>query len=218
MITRLTGILERLDGQLAEIAVPQTGLTYEVIVPGYLTPTLLGKLGEQVTLTTRHHLEGQGQGTSFIPRLLGFGSPADRAFFEVFTSVKGLGPKKSMKALAQPPAAVASAIARRDVKWLQELPEIGKRLAETIIAELSGKIERFAGEAVMAEAAGRSPQVQGKPVRRAGPTGDAIATLVALGDTPEAAERRVERALKSSPELADAGAIVAAALAGVVGE
>src|SRR5712671_6350629 len=89
------------------------------------------------------YLEGQGQGTSFVPRVLGFATPREREFFELFTTVKGLGNKRALRALAREPVEIAGAIAEKNTRALQELPEIGKRLAETVIAELTGKVEKF---------------------------------------------------------------------------
>ena len=38
---------------------------------------------------------------------------------------------------------IAAAIAEKDIDLLKSLPEIGKRTAETIVAELHGKVDRF---------------------------------------------------------------------------
>ena len=100
-----------------------------------------GGLGVRMSFHTLQYLEAQGQGTSFIPRTIGFGSRREREFFELFTSVKGLGNKRATRALAEEPALIAQGIAARDVKALQRLPEIGKKLAETIILELRDKIQ-----------------------------------------------------------------------------
>ena len=145
MITRIRGELAELTEQSALIHVE--ALTYELLVPAADVPTLLSKIGMPVEFFTLHYLEGQSQGSSFIPRLIGFSSEQDRAFFVLFTTVKGIGNRKALRALVRPFMETATAIANRDTSALTSMPEIGKRSAETIIAELHGKVDVFALEA-----------------------------------------------------------------------
>lgn len=193
MISRLTGTLIEVTDGKAEMAC-HPAITLEILLPAYLSAELAPVVGQEVTLRTRVLLESQGQGTSFIPRVLGFRAAQDLRFFELFTSVKGVGPKKALRALAEPPEVVASAIAARDTKALTKLPEIGKRLAETMVAELHGKVDPF----VLPGAAG---QIEAAPGAGAGPSNlspvetDAVAALVALGESAPEAERRVTRAM-----------------------
>lgn len=150
MITRLTGTLESLDKHGAVIApVGQAGVGFEILLPGYLTDFLLtgggptGLIGRVVTLCTLNYLESQNQGASFVPRLIGFGSAQERSFFELLTSVKGLGNRRGLRALAMEPGMIARAIVERDTRVLQKLPEIGPKLAESIVHELKSKAEPF---------------------------------------------------------------------------
>lgn len=216
MIRAITGQLSAIDPgppAAALIQPPGSGLTYEVLLPGYLAERLECQVGQAVELQTRDQLETVGNGSSFIPRLIGFGSPLERAFFERFTAVKGLGTKKALKALIVEPPAVAAAISRRDAKELTSLPEIGKRLAETIIAELHGKIEGFLTEQETASLnAGAIGAIEHKSRPKAAM--EAIATLQALGDVKAEAERKVDAVLAAQPALAgsaSADAIIAAA-------
>ncbi|MFI4898548.1 MAG: Holliday junction branch migration protein RuvA [Phycisphaerales bacterium JB059] len=193
MIRRITGRLEGATETACEISVEATGLTYEVLLPRYLCEETLSRTGETVTLHTRQHLEAQGQGTSFIPRLIGFEAPADRAFFELLTSVKGLGARKALRALAIEPAQIARAIAARDAKALQKLPEIGKRLAETIIVELHGKVDAYLTPDETA--ALNDASIELRPAPSLPPAAEeAVSALMALGEHRESAERKVERA------------------------
>lgn len=191
MIRSLTGTLVDVEQQTAIFrpgSGPASAFEIEVLVPAYWAPRLLTRLGESVTAYCRVHLESQNQGSSFIPRLLGFPTAHDRAFFEVFTSVKGLGQRRAMRAMASPPGEIAGWIASRNAKSLQTLPEIGKRLAETVIAELHGKIDPYitAGSAIEASPVAVAP---------GGPGEDAVAALIALGQQRADAERRVGRVL-----------------------
>ncbi len=204
MIRKIAGRLEAVEGLGVLIALPGTGLTYEVLVPAYLGERLIERIGRDVELVTLEYLEGQGQGASFIPRIVGFGAAHDRRFYELLTTVKGMGNRKALKALAIEPSAFARAVAERDARALQQLPEIGKRMAETVIAELTGKVDAF----VSYEGVEIKPRAA---LPATGPSMEAIATLVALGEVRTEAERLVERAIARDAKLATAEAIVAAA-------
>ncbi|WP_432798985.1 Holliday junction branch migration protein RuvA [Poriferisphaera sp. WC338] len=142
MIARIEGILEGLDGQAALLNVGG-GMVYEVLLPAFAVNRLGGQIGERVKLSTLHYLESQGQGSTFLPRLAGFLSEQDKAFYELFTTVKGIGNRKALRAMALASEQLAGAIADRDTSTLQSLPEIGKRTAETIVVSLKGKVDDF---------------------------------------------------------------------------
>lgn len=208
MITRLTGTLESIDGLDATVR-PEaggSGLTYLVLVPAYLAERLRPQIGRPVTLHTIHYLESQGQGSSYIPRLIGFLSAADRRFFELLTTVDGFGNRKALRSLAQEPANIARAILAADAPWLSQLPEIGKKTAEKVILELKGKVGSFltAEEVAGLESASTS---EGSPDAIA----EAISALVALGETRADAERKVRAALARNKGLETSDQIVAAA-------
>lgn len=148
MLARLTGILDSLAANTA-LLTPEgaPGIAYELLLPAYLAEKLAASSAahsqEQLTLHTLQYLESQNQGASFIPRLLGFSSAHEREFFELLTTVKGLGNKRALRAMAMEPHAIARAIAERDARFLQTLPEIGPKLAELIVHELKSKVDRF---------------------------------------------------------------------------
>ncbi|MBA3008760.1 MAG: Holliday junction DNA helicase RuvA [Proteobacteria bacterium] len=79
------------------------------------------------------------------PVLIGFGSPEDKEFFQLFISVSAVGPMKAVKALTRPVTVIANAIEEKDVSFLSQLSGIGKRTAEKIIATLHGKVTAFLG-------------------------------------------------------------------------
>ncbi len=215
MIRALFGTLTALDPitRAALVRIEQAGIEYEVLLPAYLADRLASaEMGSPVSLRTHHVLETATQGASYVPRLMGFGSESERRFFEVFTTVKGVGARKALKAMARPPGEIAAAIAAKDAKALTALPEIGKRLAETIIAELSGKVDAFVDPGV----GGAMVETKGAGLARApGAVGDAIATLIALGESPADAERRIEAAVaRLGGDEHGAEALVQAALGG----
>ncbi len=121
----------------------------ELLVTAGDVPRLEGLVGGEVTFHTVFYLEGDASGGNLTPRLIGFADEQDRGFFQTFITVKGIGPRKALRALAVPASEVAAAIEAKDVKALIKLPQVGKRAAETIIAELAGKVGRFVGDAAM---------------------------------------------------------------------
>jgi Holliday junction DNA helicase RuvA len=209
MITRISGTLESIEGSEA-IVRPEGGLSYQVLLPAFLVEPLRKQIGKPVQLHTLEYLEGQGQGSSFIPRLIGFATPQERRFFDLLTSVDGFGNRKALRALAQEPAIIARAIAGSDAGWLSQLPEIGKKTAEKVILELKGKVQPFltAGEIRGLDSASRAQSP------RSGEAEEAIAALAALGETRADAERMVRTALTRNPGIKTADEIVAAAYGG----
>ena len=195
MITRIRGELVELTERSALLLVE--AITYELFVPAANVPELLRKIGQPIEFFTLHYFEGQSQGSSFLPRLIGFSSERERAFFELFTTVKGIGNRKALRALVRPFAETATAIANRDTKALTEMPEIGKRSAETIIAELHGKVDVFVGEIAS------TIEVTMPPFSE-----DAILMLVQLGETKRDAKRLVQLAFGTNPEINTADQLV----------
>ena len=216
MITQLSGTLTAIEDGAAHVQCGE--LTYEVLVPAADTMALAARIGQPVRFHTLHYLEGQGQGSSFWPRLIGFQHASDRAFFELFTTVKGIGNRKALRALQLPFAQVAEAIAARDHALLQSLPEIGKRTAEAICVELKGRVDPFVrGLGAPAGAAPGKPAARG-PVTAEGKllsaARDAVEVLAQLGHPKPAARDMVERVLarEDLPKDATPDAIVELAL------
>jgi Holliday junction DNA helicase RuvA len=142
MIARITGQLVDLQSDTAFIeATP--GIVHEVLLPAFVTQRLAPSLSKTVTLHTLHFLEGQNQGAMFLPRLAGFLTPADKAFYQLMTTVKGIGHRRALRALVLPTDQLAMAIADRDIKLLQTMPEVGKKTAETIALTLRDKVDEF---------------------------------------------------------------------------
>ncbi|MFZ4573049.1 MAG: Holliday junction branch migration protein RuvA [Phycisphaerales bacterium] len=190
MITAIAGRLESV-GESSAVLRPCEAIAIEVLLPAYLVEKMAGRTGQQVSFTTLAYLEGQGQGTSFIPRLIGFERASDRAFFELFTTVKGIGNRRALRAMALRPSEIAALVAAKDAKGLTKLPEIGKRMAETVIAELTGKVERYVEHGIGVEPRLGTPAAAGS-ARSVGES-EAIEVLVQLGEPRAEAESLVER-------------------------
>lgn len=204
-------VISRIAGELVAVGEGRVELrcgrvTYALLVPAADHERLAGMAGREVRFHTLHFLEGQGKGTSFTPRLIGFASAEARAFFELLTTVRGLGPRKALRALRVPWLTVAEAIAQRDIEMLMTLPEIGRRSAETIVAELHGKVDRF-----LAEPASESDETASTGTGRPAIVRDAILAMERLGEPRPHARRLIEKALAGDPALGSADALVAAA-------
>jgi len=177
MIARITGQLESLAAGRAVVAAG--AVAYEVLVAPVTADELRSLVGRAVTLHTLEYFDGNPAYGQMVPRLVGFLAEADKRFFVRYVSVQGIGIAKGLKSLVLPVGRIASAIESRDVGALAELPGVGRRTAEKIIAELCGKLDEFA-----LTAAGRPAADEPESKR------EAVAVLVSLGlQRPEAAAR-----------------------------
>ena len=192
MIVRLTGTLLDVDGESAIIE--RGGIAREVLVPGYSVGELAACRGREVMLHTLEYLEGSQSGGNLTPRLVGFLYPEDRDFYKQFVSVKGIGSRKALKALAEPMRKVARWIENGDSKALSTLPGIGPRAADRIVAELKGKLNGLAVVGDSAEPIGESAHLT-QPQR------DALEVLLSWGDQRSDAQRWLERAAQLHPDL-----------------
>jgi Holliday junction DNA helicase RuvA len=141
-------------------------------------------VGEEITVQTIFDLEGDATRGGLTPRLIGFLRHEDKRFFQLFITVKGIGPKRALRALVQPTGQIAEAIESKNTRFLIGLPEIGKRTAEQIVAELAGKMTEFAvpGEARQRAASHTIGELE------------AIDAAVQLGIARAEAERLLDRA------------------------
>ena len=197
MIARITGRLEEMADASALVDCG-AGLWYEVLVPAWDVERLSRRVGQDVVLFTIHIIEGDPSRGSVIPRLIGFYTEVDRAFFQTFTKVKGIGVRKALRALVRPAAEIAAAIERKDATFLTALPEVGKRTAEQIITDLHGKMGEFVGEITAGE--------QAEPISEA--ASEAVSVLVQLGERRADAMALVERVLAVAPDMSNPEAII----------
>lgn len=200
MIVRLSGRL--LEVGKDSVVIDRDGVAREVLVPRFAITELAACRGQEVFLHTMEFYEGNSASGHLIPRMLGFLHVDDRAFFERFIQVKGIGPRKALKALSEPVRRIATWIESGDVKSLARLSGIGPRAAELIVASLKGKMDDLAvSGAERAEVVSQFTDEQR----------DGLDILVALGDPRPDAERWLARAVQLHPELESAEQWVRAA-------
>jgi holliday junction DNA helicase RuvA len=205
MIATLTG---RLRKTLEDRVIVETGgIGYEVFLP----PIAL----RQVERVAHDAAEADSAALSLIiyyhatrdqprPVLIGFTSELDKEFFEKLITVKDIGPMIAARALAAPVGELAAAIARQDEKYLRALPGIGAQKAKNIVAQLQGKVAKFA--------LARDGEVQTPaPVERPVTGGDeAVRELVwevlvkQLGHRPSEASQLIADAFKRRPVMTSA--------------
>jgi Holliday junction DNA helicase RuvA len=199
-------VICRLTGRVASVTedavvLEQGGIAYEVQVPASAWPELQRLAGNDLTLFTLQYFEGNPAGANLIPRLLGFLTESDRAFFSLFTKVKGISNRRALRAMSVPAHQLAAAIERGDVRLLTSLPEIGKKTAAQIITDLQGKTQRF-----LAPSAAPIPIAEMTDAQRI-----AVDILVQWGDRRADAQRWVAAAVEADKTLAEPDAIVRAA-------
>ena len=202
MISAFTGTIAHVYEQNIELRVGP--MLISVLIAACDAAQFESQVGREVTLHTLLYLEGDPNRGNLEPRMIGFLNKSDRAFFELFTTVKGIGPKKALRALSEPIAAIAHAIESKDVRYLTKLNGIAKRGAELIVAELGGKLTAFA----LAAPSGGSTSVGPSPSKRSTTEEDAILTLVTLGERRIDAEALLERAQSIVAEGAKTDALV----------
>jgi len=184
MISALTGELTQVED--ARISLRSGPFVFELLIPAADVQTLRDQIGTEITLHTIFYLEGTAGGGNLDPKLIAFLRPEDKAFFDLFTTVKGIGPKTALRALSAPVGEIAQAIESKDTRALIKLDGIGKRTAELIVAELSGKVQKFATAHAGASIASHN-------MRHSQNEEDALAAMTALGERRPDAERLLER-------------------------
>ena len=212
MIARITGRLEQIVADKAWID-PGQGLTYEVLLPAFAAVRLSVKTGQTISLRTFQFIESTAQGATMFPRLAGFLSDDDLRFFELFVTCKGIGHKRALRAMILDTATLAGAIADRDVKLIQTMPEVGKKLAETIVVSLKDKVEPFVSASTYPDAraaitaddpASAAPAGGGRLAR------EALEVLMQLGENRTQAVQWIDRVLSADDRPDDVQDVIAA--------
>jgi Holliday junction DNA helicase RuvA len=182
----------------------------EILVSEHSRRRLQGRVGERIELHTIFYIEGNQMASRLNPRLIGFLSPIDREFFELFCSVDGVGVRKALRAMGQPVRDLARTIQDQQHKTLALLPGIGEAMAERIVAKLRRKVGKFAlivgAESEAAAHLGNGVEENAEPdVIR-----DTFAALISVGHTESQARQLMDRVLsgkrkfKSAADLIDA--------------
>jgi len=208
-------VISRLKGEVLSVAqnlveVRCGDVCYELLAPSYLSRELGKAKGETVELFIHHYLEGGAGSPTLTPRLVGFMAKSERELFEHLIKVPGLGSKKALKAMIVAPGELARAIEAGDRGALSDLPGVGKRTADKIIATLKGKLTAFAFEP--------GAPAGGEAASLGEVEDEAAMVLVQLGYKQSEAAALIRAAKKRAPELDSAEAIVQLVLRSVGSE
>jgi holliday junction DNA helicase RuvA len=175
-------VIASLEGVVASISTSDLvlevgGVGYRVHAgPGTLAAA---RVGERLKLHTHHLVREDSQA------LFGFRSTEELAFFELLTTVSGVGPKVGLAIVSSRPVAdLQLAILQGDEAVLTAVSGVGKRLAGRIVLELKEKVS----------AAGAVAGVVGGS---AGSEAEVLGALEALGYNPREAREAARASIGS---------------------
>lgn len=186
MISRVRGELMVRDLERVEV-MTSGGIGYEIFIPTTVFERL-PRLGEQVTLRTYHLVREDAV------MLFGFLDDTEKTVFIRLLTINGVGPRLALGMLSSMTAeSVVRAVRERNVAALTAVSGVGKKTAERVVLELTGKLDDIAFAA-------------GALGQRAPAAEEALRALTALGVTTPDADRAVravvqEKGSLSAPEL-----------------
>jgi Holliday junction DNA helicase RuvA len=131
MIATLSGVVNEKSADVVVLDVQ--GVGYGV----YVTAEDHGKLadGKPAKVYIYEHIREQSHD------LFGFINVDTKNLFEQLLGVNGVGPKMALNMLSiGSPSGVRQAIASGDVKFIQQAPGVGKRVAERVVVDLKDKV------------------------------------------------------------------------------
>ena len=163
-----------LKGNVSDIL--QSSIVLDVNGLGFLVNTSLKTISglQQGEIAKLYISESIGE-TNFD--LFGFADLQEKRFFEMLTSVSGVGPKAAISLLsAMTPDLLLLAIVNDDAKALTAAPGIGKKIAQRIILELRDKM----GAELPSSGSGTSAILQTASPGNTN-VSDAMAALTVLG-------------------------------------
>tara|TARA_B110000438_G_scaffold130219_1_gene126434 strand:+ start:2087 stop:2716 length:630 start_codon:yes stop_codon:yes gene_type:complete len=139
MISFLEGSIKKFLLNPKRLILLVNGVGYEIHIPEYLSNFFVENSiieNSSINLEIYYHVtERQPK-----PLLVGFIDPTDKEFFEQLIQVEGIGPVKAANCLVFPINIIAHAIETEDYNILEQMPGIGSRAAQKMVASLKGKV------------------------------------------------------------------------------
>ena len=193
MISHLHGVLARKNELASSVELDVDGVWYEVELPAFVWRALEDReLGAELDLEIFYFVTTNAP----IPRLIGFLRGVEREFFKKLVTVPNVGPTTATKALVFSVSTIARWIEAGDTASIQKLPAVGRRTAETIVAQLRGKVVE---EALLADEGFDSTQRPKPEPTEDEVLKDAAEALVGLGYTRTDADRLVREVAADTP-------------------
>lgn len=177
------------------------GVGYGVAVPP-ATAFALSEVGSEARLWTYTYVREDQL------KLFGFATRHERNVFEVFIGLQGVGPQIGLAILSTLSIGeIIQAAAGGDASPFKRVKGIGPKLAEKLIIELKGRINRLsAGLPQEMLTASSGDNVTDNNLDES--TRDAIAALEALGVSGNQARRAIDKALDVLGQTDDVEALV----------
>ncbi len=177
MFAHFDGIVA--DKTADSIVLDVNGVGYLLFVSG-ATLQMAPQVGERMKLYSVLNVREDAM------ELFGFYSREEKAMYERLRGVSGVGSRTALQILsAMSVRDLSLALVSGDANALTRVPGIGKKTAQRLVLELKDKVED-------SQLAGSGASVSPKSVS-AGPEGEAVAALVALGYSSSEAARAVSR-------------------------
>ncbi|HVH12529.1 MAG TPA: Holliday junction branch migration protein RuvA [Longimicrobium sp.] len=182
MITRIRGELLVRDLERVEV-MTAGGVAYEIAIPTTVFERL-PRLGEQVTIRTFHLVREDAE------MLFGFLDDTEKTVFTRLLTINGVGPRLALAMLSALTAEqVVRAVRERNAAALTSVSGVGKKTAERVVLELTGKLDDLAfASSAMGQ---RAPAAE-----------EALRALAALGVTQTDADRAVRAVIQEKGALA----------------
>jgi Holliday junction DNA helicase RuvA len=191
MITHLHGVLEQKTPASAVIDCGGIGYTLSISLNTY------AQLPDKGTCRLFTHLAIREDAHV----LFGFYNQAERELFRQLISVSGVGGNTALAVLSSlDPSGVRTTIANGDVATLKSIKGVGPKTAERIIVDLRDKM----GKVDIGELGFAMPQNKQRE--------EALTALVTLGFAKNAAEKAIDKVLKTHGSDLPVGEIVKRAL------
>ncbi len=184
MISKLKGIIDTITEN--QIIIDVGGVGYGVFAPS--------KTISQLTLNSPATLWIETIVREDSITLYGFSSQIEHDFFNLLTTVQGIGPKAGIAILsALTPQQISTAILSGDAKSFTTANGIGKKTAERIITELKDKVGKTN---INIELANISKEMKNDSIAE-----DTISALQNLGYTRSQSFEIVMRLINSNPMI-----------------
>jgi Holliday junction DNA helicase RuvA len=169
------------------------GVGFDLRIPLSTYEKLKG--GKEAFLFTHFHVREDDF------RLFGFATTGERDLFRLLLSVTGVGPSIALASLcALSPEELARAISRGELKVIQTIKGVGRKLAERMVLELRERAGRLLISFAGTGAEGGSPP-QGEKgeegILLTPEAADAVSALITLGFERKKAEEKVEATLRA---------------------
>lgn len=127
--------------------------------------------------------------------LYGFLTDDELKFFELLTTVNGVGPKMALKVMDLGVREASAAISEKKSEFLARVPGVGRKTADRIVSELNSKLKIF-GSKNITKTMQIDEEIEEVLAGLGFNRGKAKDVIAKLGKAPQKFEERLKKALK----------------------